>query len=335
MRGLTKNIGATDDVPKLKPGKTVEVKRILISRPNNRLGNLLLITPLLQELQETFPQAKVDLFVRGGLAPKLFKNYSNVDRIIQLPGKPFKHLPEYISRWVSLKTKRYDLVINVVKNSSSGRLSTQFVSSKLKIFGDLHDDTRQKFSDHVHVAKYPVYNLRRYLGLMGYPEKSTPVPALDLKLTDAEIAEGAAELKKLTGNDRKSICIFTFATGHKCYPESWWMPFYEKLRNEFPDYNIVEALPFENVSQINFIAPSHYSTNIRILGAFIKSCDIFIGADSGIMHLASAAHAPTVGLFSVTDPVTFGPYSPKSTSINTNEGTPDDWIAIIKSIIQK
>ena len=66
-----------------------DIKRILICRPNHRLGNLLLITPLLQEVIETFPSAKIDLFVKGGIAPSLFLNYSNIGRIIQLPRRPF------------------------------------------------------------------------------------------------------------------------------------------------------------------------------------------------------------------------------------------------------
>ena len=35
-----------------------EIKRILICRPNHRLGNLLLLTPLLQEVIETFLRAR-------------------------------------------------------------------------------------------------------------------------------------------------------------------------------------------------------------------------------------------------------------------------------------
>ena len=59
--------------------KIVEIKRVLICRPNQRLGNLLLVTPLVQEITETFPHYKIDLFEKGTLAPKVFKNYGNVN----------------------------------------------------------------------------------------------------------------------------------------------------------------------------------------------------------------------------------------------------------------
>jgi hypothetical protein len=43
----------------------VKFNKILICRPNPRLGNQLLITPLLQEVITTFPECKIDLFVNG------------------------------------------------------------------------------------------------------------------------------------------------------------------------------------------------------------------------------------------------------------------------------
>ena len=38
-----------------------EVKWVLLIRPNHRLGNQLMVTPLLKETTTTFPNAKIDL----------------------------------------------------------------------------------------------------------------------------------------------------------------------------------------------------------------------------------------------------------------------------------
>jgi ADP-heptose:LPS heptosyltransferase len=59
-----------------------EIKRILITRPNHRLGNQLLITPLLKEVHDQFPNARLDLFLKGNLGHMIFKNYEYVDDII-------------------------------------------------------------------------------------------------------------------------------------------------------------------------------------------------------------------------------------------------------------
>src|SRR3970282_2449617 len=112
------------------------IKRILICRPNPRLGNQLLISPLVQEVIAPFPECEIDFFVNGGLAQIFLKNYKNVKRIIQLPRKPFKELIKYSQGWLAMKKHNYDIVINVVEGSSSGRLSAQFANSKYKFFGD-------------------------------------------------------------------------------------------------------------------------------------------------------------------------------------------------------
>ena len=144
---LTKNIGSSHIDQKIDLTQKIEIKRILISRPNHRLGNLLLITPLVQEVIATFPECKIDLFVKGGLAPIIFENYENIDNIIELPKKPFKHLIQYFQVWIKIKRQHYDIVINVNKNSSSGRLSAKFANAKYKFFGESDQDIHSKYKD--------------------------------------------------------------------------------------------------------------------------------------------------------------------------------------------
>ena len=67
---------------------------------------------------------------------------------------------------------------------------------------------------------------------------------------------------------------------------------------------------------------------------FLKRQLFFVGADSGMMHLASAAQLPVVGLFSVTKTDKYAPYGTKSAAINTNETTIDDWIQAIKDSLE-
>lgn len=320
MHRLTKNIGYSKPSKKSDPILKSDIKRVLISRPNARLGNLLLITPLLEEVINTFPGCKIDLFVKGSLAPILFENYDNVDKIIQLPKKPFKSLLEYIKVWISLRQQHYDIAINVDKNSSSGRLSVKFSNSKFKFFGDpTTEDIQLKYNDYEHIAKYPVYNFRSFLNEIGFTSNNTPISALNLKLSNSEITEGKKTLENLVDNDKKTICIYTYATGDKCHSKSWWGKFYKRLKTKYPNYNIIEILPIENVSQINFKAPHFYSKDIREIGALIANTEVFIGADCGIMHLASSVQTPTVGLFSITEQKKYEPYCNHSIAINTNK----------------
>lgn len=333
-QGLTKNIGRSSAVRKDNLSEKVEVKRILISRPNHRLGNILLITPLIQEVQATFPDCKIDLFVKGGLAPIVFKNYDNINLIIKLPKKPFDNLWKYFKVWITIKKQHYDMVINVDKNSSSGRLSVQFANAKYKFFGDTGEDLQLQYADYAHIAKYPIYNFRYFLTQLGFPKNENPIPSIDIKLSPDEIAEGKKILHDIVPNQKKTISFFTYATADKCYTVDWWTPFYERLKKEYQDqYNLVEVLPVENISQVGFKAPTYYSKDVREIASVIANTELFIGADSGIMHLASAALTPTVGLFSRPNIRKYEPFNNNSVGINTNNTTIEQWIESIDQIL--
>ncbi len=325
--GLTKNIGRN----KFDSNSKTDFKNVLICRPNHRLGNLLMITPLVQEINSVLPDCKIDLFVKGNLAPIIFKNYPSIEKYIILPRKPFKELFKYLQVWFKIKQKKYDLVINIDKGSSSGRLSTQFANAKFKFFGEENEVIAKQYPDFNHMAKYPIYEFRYYLNQLGFPNQQKEVPTINIKLSDTELQDAKLVLDNLVPNDKKTIAIFTFATGAKCYCPEWWNPFYEKLKDNFPDYNIIEILPVENVSQINFAAPSFYSKDIREIAAFIANCTLFIGADSGIMHLASASQTPVIGLFGVTSIEKYEPYGNNSLAIDTKKTN----LESILSIIQK
>jgi len=333
MRSLTKGIGKTNEEQGITLVNKDEIKRILICRPNARLGNLLLITPFVQELEETFPNCKIDLFVKGFLAPVIFENYDSVDRIIKLPKKPFSNLLQYFKVWTSLKKYKYDIAINVDHGSSSGRLGVKFSNSKFKFFGDLPLSADLYYDDYTHIAKYPIYHFRDYLTKLGFEKKENHIAPLDLKLTAVEIAEGKKIVNDLVKNYKKTICIFTYATGSKCLSEAWWENFYASLNSEYENYNIIEILPIENVSQIGFKAPTFYSKDIREIGSVIANTDLFIGADSGIMHLSGAVHTPTVGLFSVSNLKKYEPYDNNSIGIDVNSFSEKEYFKIFSTIL--
>ncbi len=334
MRSITKNIGSTYSEPQKGDINISDIKKVLIIRPNHRLGNQLLLTPLVQEVINTFQDCEIDLFVKGGVAHPVFENYKQINKIIKLPKKPFNNLFQYAKSWVSIKQKTYDLVINGDKNSSSGRLLTQMAKAKIKVFGDVNETIQKNFKDHEHISKYPVYNLRHYLSKLGFSSQDKDMPVLDIKLNDSEINKGKTVLNNITKNDKKTICIYTNATGNKCYSEEWWETFYSRLKLEYSNYNIIEMLPIENISKINFKAPHFYSKDLREMAAIIHNTSIFIAADNGVMHLASASLTPCVGFFSVTNPNIYAPYGNGSVALHTNKTTIDDWIKAIDGILK-
>lgn len=314
-----------------------EIKKVLICRPNSRLGNQLLITPFIQELVSICPEVEIDVFVRGGSAKTVFKYYPNIKNVISLPAKPFKQLFSYLKVWLKLRNKKYDIVINVVDGSSSGRIATKLVSSKIKLFFN-SDQSINFLSDSEHIAKAPVLKLRRFFTqyyALSFDNKS--IPMLNINLSKKDKDNGLEVLNKIIPDStKKTIGLYTFATGLKCYSSNWWNSFYDMLVERYAaDYNILEVLPKENISQIGFRSISYYSMNLLELAGVLSNLSVFISADCGIMHLASASSVPVLGLFSVTGLSTYGVYNDRSVSIDTNIVGMEEIFVAIDSILNK
>jgi len=337
-RKITRNfVGILSYSSKTQPYKLIDpkdIKKVLVCRPNHRLGNQLLITPLVQEINQIFPEAKIDLFLKGGLGKIIFENYPSVEKLIMLPKKHFKQLHKYIYCWISLKSRKYDLVINANSGSSSGRLSTRFARSKY-CFQEEELNNVDLPKDYNHFAKKAIYQLREFLNKSGVTTTNNEIPSLDINLKETEKINGKNILKQITKNKKPVIGFYTYATLDKCFSTDFWKLFYQSLKENYSKkYEIIEVLPIENVSQIDFVAPNFYSTDIRELASMISNMDVFISGDCGMMHLASAAKIPVVGLFKFDNINMYKPYANKSVGISSENLNTEYILTQINNIIQ-
>ncbi len=307
------------------------VKRILIARPNHRLGNMLLVTPLVQELQRDFPNAKIDVFAKGKLVDVIFENYDNYHSSIQLSRKPAKDILGYLKAWIFVLTKKYDLVVNVDAGSKSGGIAAKYSRSTCRVIGIKERPSIEKFADFMHLAKYPVY---AYWSAFGIQTRT--IAPLRLKLSETEKSRGLEIYRQLQENGKPIIFLFTYATSTKIYDGSWWRPFYDALHHEFgANYTFVEVLPVENISQFNHELKHYYSKDVREIAAVLANAKLFIGADSGMMHLAVASGVDTLGLFKVTQPQKYEPYGGKSGYIDTTKSTFSEMMAQVADVLNR
>jgi lipopolysaccharide heptosyltransferase II len=51
------------------------------------------------------------------------------------------------------------------------------------------------------------------------------------------------------------------------------------------------------------------------MGALLERCNLFLGHDTGAMHVATAMRTPVVAVFGPTDPVRYGPWDPSRMSV--------------------
>jgi ADP-heptose:LPS heptosyltransferase len=309
---LTSSFRNSSDIFELSKVDKGKIRRVLVTRPNHRLGNQLLISPLIQALEKEFPNCKIDLLVNGTLSNIIFENYKNIGEIYPLPKKPFKNLSEYIRTSYRVITKKYDIAIVGIESSNSSRIFVRLSKSRYKIF-----NSENKSRPPVHIAQIPVdslmYILNKGKGIENYPK-------LELKLTKAEIDKGQEIISDTIENNKPIVAIFTNATGRKKLSKQWWQSLCREIEIQLPDVNIFEILPKENTSQVDFAYKNFLSHDIREMAAIIESCSVFIGADSGVMHLATATNTPTFGLFNgISNADVYGPYGKDKFTINTND----------------
>ena len=86
------------------------ILKVLISRPNVRLGNTLMLTPLIRELQQRLPDARVDILTACQDSDRIFCGFDNVDSIIQLPRHGARHPLRFLKKLKEI-AKGYDLAL--------------------------------------------------------------------------------------------------------------------------------------------------------------------------------------------------------------------------------
>jgi len=310
----------------IDPGRQYTIQRLLILRPVHSLGNLLGLTPLLSEIENVLPEARVDVLAGVGVVNDICRCYNQVEQVVILPRHAFRQPLSYFSALRRLRNRPYDLLIDPAARSRTATTLAGLLKADLYIGPDAPCPMPTDLET-VHFAQRPVQLLRYHLP-WARDRLPLPSPPLDLRLQAAELSRGAEILRSVRLQHELKrpgiLALFAHATWKKAYPAEWWRILWEALKQRFENHDIVEILPAHGESRLDFAIPTIHSLDIRELGSVLAHCCAFIGADSGIVHLASASGTPTFSLFSVTDPDVWRPYGPSDMAIETAQMTPQE-----------
>lgn len=307
-----------------EPGQlpTRGIHRVLICRPNHRLGNAVLISPLLAEVEALYPGAEIDLVSGGEAARMLFTNRFQVRQVFCLPRKIARHVWQTIVLLRQLRRNSYDLAIDACHGSQSGRLLLGVVKARFKLG---FPDARANVDSLWHGLSWPDHLAHRGVFLLrtAYAGRADrPYETLNLRLSEGERQQAGKALAAVLGGTqpapgRPVVGIFANATGAKRYGETWWKDFVDALLASQPDLLVVDVVAEHGQAQLGGDFPSYYTRDLRRLASMIANMDGFISADCGVMHLAVASGTPTVGLFSVTSSSKYRPYGRSNAAIDT------------------
>ena len=312
-----------------------KIESILIVRINYRIGNLLFITPIIQQLQKDFPNAKVDVLIGAGFVAPLFEGFSNVEKIYDFPRKKLKNPIEAWRYIKQLRSKRYDVVLNVNYGSSSDKTATLLANAKYKV-GFCQDDSYTP-ATHCVVKKDNVKHASlKPLELMkAFGKKPDYTLRMDVALSAEEKAKAKQELEKLLPDPKgKVVAIFRNARWEKKIEDSWWESLVKELYAQDTTLTVIDLLSPDIKEPLEGMI-SYEEKNLRKLAAFMANLDGFICADTGPMHLASASGVATVALFSTTDIPSYAPIGAKDTYIKYKEKTHKEVVRLVLEHLKK
>ena len=303
---------------------------ILICRPNTRLGNTLLMTPLLEEIEATLPSARVEILTACPAAHEVFREFPSVRHVHQLPFRGVRHPLRHLLTLLRVRRIRYEVLIDPCPRSWTGRFLTRHLAARLKLgFSSGRKDAGVDISVPFegappHMGDYPVYLLRR--GLFGLDQDSaaTDAPNLSIRLTDAERSAASDEIRRVlgAGGSGPVVAVAAHATGAKRFSVDWWRLMIANLRTRLPSVRVIEIRPPNGMAALPEL-PAYYSRHVRQVAAVAAALDCFVCADSGLMHLSAATDATTVGLFKVTEPRLYVPRRSGSCALIASDGAPE------------
>lgn len=281
-----------------------DTRTILVLRDNKRIGNMYFMLPFLRELRRAYPQATIDLMVIDPKQAAIFQNLG-LNRILA-SHFAFKTGGAFWRTMRQCRSTVYDLLL-MPHASASDTVIGGLLHAKNKVAFD-DETTRLVYPHSVDLpptrphAALTALTLIEALGhRVGEPPDHT------MSLTPAEIEQGEATVRALRQSARHCFAYFRGARGNKVVADAQW----RQIRERFDQ---ATATP---IRWIEILSPdvrtplipgtsTFGSADLRTLAAVLRAFDLFLCADTGPLHLADAAGARCVGLFTQTQTLHYG-----------------------------
>jgi heptosyltransferase-3 len=315
------------------------IRSVLICRINGRMGNTLFLTPLIRHLHELLPQASIDLALAYGHSQELLGDMPGVRHIYLFPHKTDRMARRFLRALHRLRAQRYDLAIDPVPESSSGRAVMTLCRAQRRLgfvtawqWAPL-THAAEPPREVMHQAAHPIYLIDR---VIGRPYAADRV-RLSLPLRADELAAGRALIASVSApagatDTRQVIGFFARAAGYKLLGVDWWERFWNEFTRLAPEAIPIECLPsLQHARTIERFAGFHVHSP-RALSAAIASMRVFVSTDTGPMHLASSTDVPTVALFRASDPLQYGPLKPSDVSIDVGQVSAEEAARICQRV---
>jgi len=297
------------------PPQAPESILVIVTR---RIGDVILITPVLRSLRHAYRDAKLDVLVFKGTESCISAN-KDVDDIITIKeGAAFREQIKTIYKLF----RRYDLAISILSGDRpifyswiAGKNSIGLVESGYKhLWKRVLLDDYELFDNHETHTINMNLSLLKILGVKQIPE---------VIISWAEKNE--INVRQILPFDMEkelySVVHVYPMFNYKMWNHEGWSDLIRwlnsrGLRTVFtgansPDElkyisNLCKSLPFDSINVAGML-------DLSEVGYLLSKAFVYIGLDTSVTHMAAALGIPTIALYGPTNPVKWGPM-PKNVS---------------------
>jgi heptosyltransferase I len=341
----------------IKTGRRVE--KLLIVRLS-AMGDVIHTLPAVYALREAFPHAFIGWLIEERWAELLCAPGSSrrgprstlrplVDEVHTVNLKAWRKSPLSISTlqgaataWNDVRGAGYDAVVDLQGAMRSAVLA-RFSGARV-VYGAAEPRespaslwyTRKVVAQGRHVIEQ---NLSVAEGLIGHPVKPSPMELPHDPRAEARISQQLAQ----HGINEFAILNPGAGWGAKRWPSERYGEVARKLSDDglqsILNYGPGEEELVRAAEAASGGAARAMNCSVTELIALTRRARLFIGGDTGPLHLAAALQVPVVAIFGPTDPARNGPYgtrgvvlrSPESRTTHARRAAPDDGLLAINS----
>lgn len=313
-----------------------EIKNILVLKIGG-IGDLLLITPALRSLKESYPNAGLYLLT-GSKSAEIVNGLPYVnefvfcDEVLEAEGIGSLFSAGFISGLFRLrklfKKNRFDVFIEFQNILTLGGVAKPFILSVLSGANrKLGFDTEgrgffltEKLADSREDRKHVIERNLELVGLLGCDTKDMK-PEISIDSKDFGYARNLLVSKKIEDTD---FVIGVHAGANPKYIEqrSWLPENFASVIDKLTEKYGAKVILFGGEDERDWIKRAYDcakfkpinlagETIIKQTAALIKRCNFFLANDSGLMHIAVVLGVPTVGIFGCGDYGLYGTYPPE------------------------
>lgn len=275
------------------------------------LGDVLLATPTLHALKTAHPASRVTALVNRGTEEILYAN-PHVDDIIPLDRGS---LIEQCRFALQIRRRRFDTVVDLTDGDRAAFL-TWVSGATVRVGFNAEDRWTGRCYTTVVRGNEGSHRIERDLAALSPLgiKAQDHLPRIWLSAEDdARVEQLVRDLAIPT--DRPWVVIQPGARyWFKAWPTERFADLADRLTDRFDCQVLVGGSPEEQPLTESVVKQAKSRvlniagrSNVRTLAALLKRSALFVGNDTGIMHIAAAIGTPVVGLFGPSNPIEWGP----------------------------